>query len=196
MSYDLTVNYDGACGPVNPGGTASWGIVAKNVAGEVVMSAHGITGSGRGMSNNVAEYDALCQALKLVEDMAAPGWRVLVQGDSKLTVEQMAGKWKVHRWKKGRYLAKHDEAAGLLARLVAAGIKVDLRWVPREENAEADLQSTRALALANIPLFRKPRWRGRGSYSEGREAGGGEGRCAATGGVGESGVVQAVVSDV
>jgi len=49
---------DGACEPVNPGGTASYGLVIKQ-GDEVIVNNCGVVGSGNGMTNNVAEYSAL-----------------------------------------------------------------------------------------------------------------------------------------
>jgi ribonuclease HI len=61
----LVVYIDGACKPVNPGGTASYGLVVKfHQTGEVLYQEAKIVGSGPFMSNNVAEYSALLAFLK------------------------------------------------------------------------------------------------------------------------------------
>src|SRR5712692_8028179 len=57
----LTIFCDGACQPVNPGGTASWGFVIKRRAKD-----YGIVGTGSSMSNNVAEFRAVVMALEWV----------------------------------------------------------------------------------------------------------------------------------
>jgi ribonuclease HI len=88
--YDLYLNFDGGCWP-NPSGLATWGFAIKNRRNETVMEASGSIGSGPHVSNNVAEYAAILQALRAVEDMAARGWRVLIRGNSDLDIRQMAG---------------------------------------------------------------------------------------------------------
>jgi ribonuclease HI len=87
-------------------------------------------------TNNVAEYRALIEGLVAAAPFGAR--RVLVRADSKLVVEQVKGKWKV---KQSHLLPLRDEARGLLA----AYEDVDLRHVPRAENARAD-------ALVNAAL--------------------------------------------
>lgn len=54
----LEVFIDGCCEPVNPGGTAAYGVVVK-CEGKVLFSEGKIVGSGNGISNNVAEYSGL-----------------------------------------------------------------------------------------------------------------------------------------
>lgn len=167
MHYALTVKYDGCCQPINPGGTASWGIVAWNSKGEEFVRACGIAARGREASNNVAEYAALCQALLLIQDVAAPGWNVLVQGDSKLTVMQLSGRWAVRG---GIYLPHYEEAERLMRSLKDTGIWPKLEWIPREENKDADAESERALRQAGVPIVdwsqrKRAAKRGHGSYS-------------------------------
>jgi ribonuclease HI len=132
-NYDLTVNFDGSCWP-NPGGRATWGIVVKNSAREVVMEAHGVVGSGPLMSNNVAEYVAALRALQAIQDLAAPGWRVLLRGDSQIVINKL-GKKKVS---KGLCQEACVEAQRLFRELKDQGFLIDLAWVPRAENTEAD----------------------------------------------------------
>jgi ribonuclease HI len=131
--YDLYVNFDGACWP-NPGGRASWGVVVKNSAREVVMEAHGVVGFGPGMSNNVAEYVAALRALQAIQDLAAPGWKVLLRGDSQIVINKL-GSSKVS---KGLCRRACQDAQSLFQTLKDKGFLIDLKWVPREENAEAD----------------------------------------------------------
>ena len=53
---DYLAWFDGACEPVNPRGTASFGVVIKDNAGTVLVKEHGIAGKGSVMSNKLAEY--------------------------------------------------------------------------------------------------------------------------------------------
>ena len=78
---------------------------------------------------------AILQALRAIEDMAAPGWRILISGDSNLVIRQMQGRWKA---KRGLYLETYVQAKRLLDHLKGKGILIDLQWVPRDENARAD----------------------------------------------------------
>ncbi len=56
----MVVNIDGLCEPVNPGGIATYGYVIRDESGSLIAKKSGVVGKGAGMSNNVAEYAALC----------------------------------------------------------------------------------------------------------------------------------------
>jgi probable phosphoglycerate mutase len=95
-------------------------------------------------TNNVAEYRGLIAGLELVREHA-PNARVEVRMDSKLVIEQMAGRWKI----------KHPDMKPLALeanRLVPPGVV--WTWVPRERNQAADallnaaLDGTREAATA------------------------------------------------
>jgi ribonuclease HI len=87
-------------------------------------------------TNNVAEYRALIAGLEAAAPYRAQ--RVRVRADSKLVVEQVKGTWKV---KQPHLRPLLDEVRTLLAPYA----EVDLRHVPRAENADAD-------ALVNAAL--------------------------------------------
>lgn len=132
----IVVYVDGLCEPTNPNGIATYGFtVYKN--GEHVLEGYGVVGEGEGMSNNVGEYAALCEALKALIKLDLTGEKVLVKSDSKLLVNQMNGVWRCHG---GYYIQKYEEARGLV-RLFKS---IRFVWVPREENREADALSRRA----------------------------------------------------
>lgn len=86
----LNVWIDGACEPVNPGGTASYGLVVK-VGDKTVHTESGILGSGKLMSNNVAEYCALIMFLKWNKDNKP----AIIHSDSLMLVNQMEGLFQV-----------------------------------------------------------------------------------------------------
>jgi ribonuclease HI len=92
--------FDGACEPVNPGGTASFGVIVKGVDGTVLLRDHGVVGIGKDMSNNVAEYAGVRHILKYLS--SRPPGRVTIHGDSNLVINQLNGKWRV---RKGLYLS-------------------------------------------------------------------------------------------
>lgn len=134
---NVILYFDGACEPVNPGGTGSFGVVIYiNERREGAI--RGACGSGRGMTNNVAEYTALEKGLReLIEYKAALGpiESLVIRGDSKLVVNQLTGAWRCNH----DHLRKlRDQCQDLLKEL---GCKWRTEWVPREQNAEADALS-------------------------------------------------------
>lgn len=136
---------DGLCEPVNPGGTATYGFVIKNDDGRVLARKSGFVGEGQEMSNNVAEYAALSEALNFLIKEKMTQLPIEVRSDSRLVVYQMKGEWKFRR---GLYGEKHAEAKDLVARFE----RIRFKWVPREENDEADALTRKAYAEATKNL--------------------------------------------
>ena len=89
-------------------------------------------------TNNVAEYQALIAGLEKARDLGARF--VSVRADSKLVIEQLAGRWRV---KQAHLKPLHQEARALLAGFE----EFDLEHVPREQNTEADALVNAALDL-------------------------------------------------
>jgi len=89
-------------------------------------------------TNNVAEYRALIAGLEAAA--ATPARRARVRGDSKLVIEQVAGRWKV---KQAHLKPLHAAACALLARYD----EVDLAHIRRELNSDADALVNAALDL-------------------------------------------------
>jgi ribonuclease HI len=89
-------------------------------------------------TNNVAEYRALIAGLEAAAN--TPSRAVKVRGDSKLVIEQVAGRWKV---KQEHLRPLHARARDLLARYET----VDLGHVRREFNRDADALVNAALDL-------------------------------------------------
>ncbi len=92
-------------------------------------------------SNNVAEYAGLLAGLEAALRLD-PAPDVEVRMDSKLVVEQMAGRWKI----------KHDDMKRLagdcqivVRRILAGGGRVRYTWIPREQNKAADALSNHAM---------------------------------------------------
>src|SRR5207245_10557358 len=90
----IIIYFDGLCEPVNPGGTATFGYVSRDNDNSVLARRSGIVGKGRAMSNNMAEYAALCEALEFLLKKRREDSPIEVRGDSKLVVNQMSGNWK------------------------------------------------------------------------------------------------------
>ena len=76
----ITLFFDGLCRPKNPGGVATYGYVIYQ-DGKKVRSGSGVTGSGTGMTNNVAEYSALKHAAEWVGRHGGDD-EIVIRGDS------------------------------------------------------------------------------------------------------------------
>jgi ribonuclease HI len=123
----------------NPGPAAYGALVRDAVTGEVLAS----EGKTLGVTtNNVAEYSGLIAGLEMARAVD-PAAAVDVRMDSKLVIEQMAGRWKI----------KHQSLKPLALR--ASRLRppqVSWTWVPREENKAAD--SLVNAALDGYPTVR------------------------------------------
>ncbi|NUW42855.1 bifunctional RNase H/acid phosphatase [Nonomuraea rhodomycinica] len=122
----------------NPG-PAGYGAVVRDASdGQVLAEAAEAIGV---TTNNVAEYRGLIAGLRAVLDVAGEGASVAVRMDSKLVVEQMAGRWKIKN--EGlRPLAV--EAAELVRRLRVT----EWTWIPRARNTHADRLANEAMDAA------------------------------------------------
>jgi len=116
ISNDYLAWFDGACQPVNPGGSATFGVVVRDGNGTVLLKEHGLVGKGSTMSSNAAEYAGVLHILKYLS--TRPPGRVTIYGDSNLVINQLNGKWRV---RKGLYLSTAIEAKELLAYLHGLG---------------------------------------------------------------------------
>ncbi|SBS77916.1 conserved hypothetical protein [uncultured Mycobacterium sp.] len=117
----------------NPG-PAGYGCVVWSADHQNVLAEHG-TAIGI-TTNNVAEYRGLIAGLEEARRLGAN--EVGVSMDSKLVIEQMAGRWKV----------KHPAMAELhqQARALASTFdSVTYEWIPRERNAYADRLANEAM---------------------------------------------------
>jgi ribonuclease H / adenosylcobalamin/alpha-ribazole phosphatase len=117
----------------NPG-PAGWGAVVREVdTGQVLLERAEAIGVA---TNNVAEYRGLIAGLQAAADLGAT--EVDVSMDSKLVIEQMAGRWKI----------KHPGLRPLAAQaaaLVRGFQAVTWTWVPRERNRHADRLANEAM---------------------------------------------------
>ncbi len=138
--------------PINPGGTAAYGILIK-VDGEVVYSEGHLVMKGPDSSNNVAEYAGFCAAVDWILNNNLLGVTI-IRGDSKLVIMQLSGSWKVHG---GKYLPYYYKAKHLLAILQErTENNVKLEWIPRERNAECDVLSKDVLRRMGIVFRLQP----------------------------------------
>ena len=87
-------------------------------------------------TNNVAEYTAAIRGLERARELGAT--HVLLRSDSRLLIEQLAGRWKV----KNRALQRlHHEARSLIKEFE----EVRFEHVRRERNVEADALANRGV---------------------------------------------------
>lgn len=132
----IEIYTDGLAEPQNPGiGTYGYAIYRD---GRAIKTGHGFDGDP--VSNNHAEYAGLIEALKSVSEHSHED--IVVKSDSKMLVNQMAGRWKVSKkaYKnatEGSYVEKYLEAEELAKRFS----NLTFVWIPREENTEADALS-------------------------------------------------------
>ena len=129
----------------NPG-PAAYGALVRDPLTSKVLAAEGLP-IGRA-TNNVAEYRGLIAGLEMARELDSTA-ALEVRMDSRLVIEQMAGRWKV----------KHADMKPLA--LAAARLRpatVIWTWVPRELNKAADALVNRALdgdpVLRQFPVDR------------------------------------------
>lgn len=95
-------------------------------------------------SNNAAEYAALLLGLEYISSLDDVS-EVEFLADSKLIVEQMNKVWQV---KAPDLIELHKKCTKRLVDIRNSGVKVTIKWVPREQNQHAD-------SLANLAMDRK-----------------------------------------
>lgn len=146
MNFDVEAWFDGCCEPVNPGGHAAWGAAVK-YAGHFVYRDGGYCGFGAKMSNNVAEYMGVTNAIR--EAAKYPGV-ILIRGDSKLVVMQLQCKWKVNG---GLYHPFYLQARELYDQHKE---RIKLEWIPRDQNEVCDALSKQVLRDREVKFRIQP----------------------------------------
>ncbi len=136
----IQIFFDGLCEPRNPGGIATYAYVIKNPEGQVLESGYGLAAEPYSSmsTNNVAEYTGLLCALRRGLEHDREG---IVMGDSALVIKQMKGEYRI----RSRKLIPLHAAA---KRLMGMYRRIELRWIPREMNSEADSLTRLAYGLA------------------------------------------------
>lgn len=117
----------------NPGVAAGGAVLLDGVTGEVLAEMGVYMGIA---TNNVAEYSGMIAGLEAAF-ARDPEATVRVRMDSKLVVEQMAGRWKI----------KHPDMQVLArrARDLIGDRDVAFEWVARAGNARADAAANEAM---------------------------------------------------
>jgi probable phosphoglycerate mutase len=132
MNRSFIVEADGGSRG-NPGTAGSGAVVIDANSGEVISEIARFIGVA---TNNVAEYIALIAGLESAFDIDSNA-EVLVRMDSKLVIEQMAGRWKI----------KHPDMIQLGKQVqdLVRGKDVTWQWIPREQNFRADALANKAM---------------------------------------------------
>lgn len=130
MGRSLIVEADGGSRG-NPG-VAGYGALVRDAQDRSLLAERAAP-LGKA-SNNVAEYQGLIAGLHAAEAIDE-GADIIVRMDSRLVVEQMAGRWKI-KHEDMRRLA--GEAQDIVRRLRAAGGSIEWTWIPRAQNKAAD----------------------------------------------------------
>ncbi|CAN5574288.1 bifunctional RNase H/acid phosphatase [soil metagenome] len=99
-------------------------------------------------SNNVAEYSGLIAGLQAVIDLDLAGdVDLLARMDSKLVIEQMAGRWKIKHADMRRLAL---EAQDLVRQITRSGGRVHFEWIPRALNGDADALSNQGMDQEHV----------------------------------------------
>ncbi len=132
----ITVNFDGSCGPINPGGRAGIGFVIYK--DDVLLhSCNCEAGIPPATSNNLAEHAALYYALEWLLENGYQDEKITVFGDSMLVINQI---FKPKAWKIKNGLYKEYAWQNKLIKSRFSSIVG--KWIPRQENVVADALST------------------------------------------------------
>jgi ribonuclease HI len=128
----IEVYFDGLCQPINPGGIACYAFLVKS-DGKTIHSGYGVAGEPftPDSTNNVAEYTALAKVLEWLVSNNLVSDKVVINSDSQLVVNQLQGNYKV----KGKRIIPLYKQVLLLKHKFP---DIEIRWVPREKNREAD----------------------------------------------------------
>jgi ribonuclease HI len=145
----IQADFDGACEPRNPGGHGAFGAIVR-VDDKVVYRNAGYCGCGPTISNNVAEYCGVIDALTAAVKYEGV---VTLRGDSKLVIMQLGPDQRFgrKRWKAkhGLYLPFYEQAI-VLANFYRDRLR--FTWIPRSQNTECDVLSKEVLAERGIRI--------------------------------------------
>jgi ribonuclease HI len=157
----IEVYFDGLCQPKNPGGISCYAFVVKS-GGRILHSNYGVAGEpfSDESTNNVAEYTALIRALEWLLENNLGRAKVEIKSDSQLIVNQLTGDYKV---KSKRIISLYKQVLLLKSKFQ----DIQIKWIPREKNREADRLTNKAY---NKALQQNPEYLERAIYDEGRRA--------------------------
>lgn len=143
----IRLYFDGACEPINPGGTASYGFVVFQDDKEIYSESK-IVAEGKDASNNVAEYNGLLNALRWLYKNKFNQEKIECIGDSKLVVCQMNGQYRINKGIYVPWAYKCKDAVKYFN-------SISFKWVSRAENI-ADEVSKKALKDRGVKFRIQP----------------------------------------
>ena len=134
----IEVYFDGLCQPINPGGISCYAFLVKS-GGRTIYSDYGIAVEpfSQDSTNNVAEYTALVKALQWLLENKLGSTKVEIKSDSQLIVNQLTGDYKV---KSKRIMSLYKQVLVLKSKFQ----DIQIKWIPREKNREADMLTNKA----------------------------------------------------
>jgi ribonuclease HI len=130
----ITLHFDGACEPINPGGWMVWAWILQ-LDGAPLGQGACIREPQHDNTNNVAEWFALGAGLKELmqfrnQSESLQKMPLLIRGDSQLVIKQLNGEWAVNKQR------LRDCRQRCIAMLRDHCWKAE--WVQRDQNAAAD----------------------------------------------------------
>ena len=125
------IQFDGAAIP-NPG-KMGIGVVLIEDKIRIAKISQKLPDKG---TNNIAEYTALLTGLTKALEL---GWKhIIIEGDSKLVINQVKGAWKIN---KAHLKRLHAQVIKELSKFDSYA----LNWIPRNKNSAADELASKAL---------------------------------------------------
>ena len=133
-----TIRFDGGIRGGNPGGIPTYGVEIKDGNGTVLHTMSGIVHTEH-LTNNVAEWSALRNALAIAWMNRTEFTMLVIIGDSELVIKQLTGEYSVNA---DHLKPLHQSCQQILHKLIDHTI--ELHWNRREKNEEADALAEQA----------------------------------------------------
>lgn len=144
----MILYFDGRCvGLGTPGALSTYGWLIQN-GDELLRTGKGVAAQGEEATSFVGEYAGVINGLRAllpIEGVEA----VEVRGDAQVVIRQLTG---VYGCYAPHLIPLYEETKELARRLEVTGCAVTFRWIPREENVEADALSREACRAARERL--------------------------------------------
>lgn len=137
--------FDGCCEPKNPGGAMGIGSLII-CDGQRLLSTSRFVPVNPDNTNNIAEYLALEEILDYLINNDLTADNIVIKGDSQLAIKQMTGEYGMNG---GAYI---PYARRCLTKISEFKKKPTFKWIPREENEQADNLSKGKLTENNIEV--------------------------------------------
>ena len=122
------------CQPFNPGGIACFAFIIKDGI-NTIHSGYGLAADDS--TNNVAEYTGLIRALEWLLANKYENENIIIKGDSQLVIRQIKRKFKVRA---PNIIPLYRKVMSLISKFN----NIQLEWIPRDQNEEADRLSNLA----------------------------------------------------